>query len=162
MKITNSELIALHQTLMQLSRQKLPFNVLLAKNLQRVEKLVNDYSDVRTEMVNRYAKTDEEGKLLGVEKQVKDEDNKVINKRVENPQVIDDIEWNDKEKFLEELNALNDKELEITLDGVPVSKKFYHMQHGREFTIEEYLNSAMEPGMILYLEKIGMLTGLDL
>lgn len=113
-------------------------------------------------MVDRFAKTDEEGKLLGVMKQTKDDEGKVIDKRVENPQVIDDIEWSDKDAFMEELNKLNDAEVEVTLEGVPVSKKFYHMQHGREFTIEEYLNSSMEPGMILYLEKIGMLTGLDL
>jgi len=162
MKVTNSELIALHQTLIALSRQKHPFNVTLAKNLQRVEKLVNDYSDERTTLVERYAKTDEDGKLLGVEKTTKDTENNVIVERIKEPQMIEDIEWNNKEEFIKEIESMNKTEVEIGLETIDAKKSFYHMEHKREFTIEEYLNTGMEPGMILYLEKIGMLTGLDL
>jgi hypothetical protein len=162
MNITNNELIALHQTLLSLSRQKLPFNVAIAKNLQAVEKHINEYSDKRSKLVEAHAKTDELGKLLGVMKPVKgDQTDPPTMERVKDPQVIDDIEWDNKEKFMEELTAFNSEEVELTLTGVSVKKKFFHMQHGRDFTIEEYLNSAMEPGMILYLDKMGVLLDLN-
>jgi len=162
MEITNSELINMHQTLIQLSKQKLPFNVLIAKNLQRVEKLVNDYSDTRTVLVERYAKTDEEGKLLGIEKTIKDEESNVVVERIKEPQMIDDIEWDDKEAFMKELMTLNETKVTPALDSVSVKKSFYHMAANRDFTIGEYMDTQIEPGMILYLEKIGMITDLDL
>lgn len=183
MEKTFNEILALNNTLSALSQQRHPFSVGLAKDIKIIEKTLETYNKDREALVDKYAKRDESSKLLGILKPIdpakKKEQAKrqleVPNEEVEvdasvpegmervvDPKLIDEIEWEDKEKFLEELKVLNEGKIDIILFPIDVTKKFLHTQTGKELTIEDYVNTQLEAGLVLFLSDFGFFANLDI
>lgn len=186
MKKNYNEVMALSNTLAMLSQQKHPFSVLLAKNIRSVDTILTAYNKLREDLVDKYAMRDEEGNLLGIYKPIdlnkkkdempkelsppaKDKADEKVKKskkgkpgmeRVEDPKLIDDIEWNDKEAFMKDLEELNKKEVELEISPVDVAKTFLHVASNKEMTIEDYINTHIEAGLVLFLDDYSFFAGL--
>jgi len=171
MEKTYNEVLALSNTLNAVSRQKTPFSVGLAKNLKITEAVLNEYNVKREEVVDKFVKRDEAGNILGVEKEVKNAEGIVVMvegtetpqmERIKNPQRIDETEWIDRAEFEKELIALNSTKVELDLKPIDVKKKYLDLNTGKDLTIEDYLDTNFEAGLLIFLTGYGFFTGLDI
>ena len=167
MKISNDDLIRLHNTLKTVSLERHPFAIKLAKNIKMSEKLLLMYEDSKHTLIDKHAKRDEEGKLLGViipAQAVPGEPETAPQpvKRVTDPKRIDQIEWNDKEGFLTEFTALNNEQVDLEFDKVDVNTVFYNARVNRDMTIKDDLDVNMTSDTLLHLYENGFFDNLEI
>lgn len=92
----------MYMTLNNVGTKKLPVKLsfVLARNLKKLQEVVQDIDAKRNELLNRYGEKDEKGELIVGE-----------NGSVKIPEA---------EKFMDELNEVLNADIEITLDKVTV------------------------------------------
>ena len=163
MEKTYNEVIGLSNTLGGMSRDKHPFSITLGKNIKVIDKVVADYNELRMAIIDKYVKRDEKGDALGVMKAVDvAEGEEPRMERVKNPQRIDETEWSDRDAFEKELGELNMQKISFELTPVDASTVYLNLQVNKELTIRQYLDSNMEPGLLLYLNEYGFWSNLGI
>ena len=166
MQKTYNDVIGLNNTLANMSRERWPFGVVLAKNIKYMDKVVIEYNAKREEIVDKYAKRDEGGKILGIMRDVPGfvpkEGETIPQERVKDPKRIDETEWNDRASFDKELFELNAQSIELDLIPVDVNSVYYSMQANRDMTIRQYLDANTEPGLMLYLNEFGFFKNMEM
>ena len=163
MEKTYNEVIGLSNTLGGMSRDKHPFSITLGKNIKVIDKVVADYNELRMAIIDKYVKRDEKGDALGVMKAVDvAEGEEPRMERVKNPQRIDETEWSDRDAFEKELAELNVQKVSFELTPVDASTVYLNLQVNKELTIRQYLDSNMEPGLLLYLNEYGFWSNLGI
>ena len=158
-----TDVISLNNTLAGMSRDRWPFGVTLAKNIKLMDKLITEYNEKREEIINKYAKRDDAGALLGILRAVEvAEGEEPRTERVQNPTRIDETEWTDRATFDAEVFELNKQEVEIELSPVDVATTYYNMQANRDMTILQFVDANMEPSLVLYLSDYGFFKNIEM
>lgn len=162
MQKTYNEIIGLNNTLAGMSRERWPFGMTLAKNIKIMDKIVLEYNEKRQAIIDKYAKRDDAGEILGILKDVQvKEGEEPRQERVKKPQRIDETEWTDREAFDKEIFELNQQKCELGLIEVDVKTVYFNMQANRDMTISQYLDTNAEPSLVLYLDDYGFFKNLE-
>lgn len=163
MQKTYNEIISLNNTLAGMSRDRWPFGITLAKNIKTMDRVITSYNELREVIIDKFAKRDEDGKILGIMQDVPvKEGEEPRQERIAEPKRIDETEWTDRAEFETELTALNEQESEFELTPVDVATVYYNGQANRDMTIKEFVDTNMEPSLVLYLSDYGFFKNLDL
>ncbi len=162
MEKTYNDIIGLNNTLAGMSRERWPFGIILAKDIKIMDKIVLAYNEERQAAIDKFVKRDENGEILGVLRDVPvKEGEEPRQERVKNPRRIDETEWNDREGFDKALAELNGKKVNLELIPVDVNTVYFNVQANRDMTIGQYIDSNMEPSLMLYLMDFGFFQNLE-
>ena len=105
----------------------------------------------------------EDGKILGIMRDVPvKEGEEPRQERITEPKRIDETEWTDRTEFEKELTALNEQNSDFELAPVDVATVYYNAQANRDMTIKEFVDTNMEPSLVLYLSDYGFFKNLEL
>ena len=77
--------------------------------------------------------------------------------RIENPQLLTDLEIEDLEGMAKELDELGMKEVEFTVEPLDLSKTYYNTDLKEKSTVEEYIDTNLEPSVIAVMSSFGMI-----
>jgi hypothetical protein len=166
MQKTYNEIISLNGTLAGMSRDRWPFGIILAKDIKIMDKVIMEYNEKRQAIIDKYVMRDEAGEILGVRRPVQPEHElaegeTVQMERVKNPRRIDETEWIDRAAFEKELAELNEQNAELELVPVDLDTVFFNMQANRDMKIREFIDSNMEPSLVLFLSDYGFWKNFD-
>lgn len=166
MQKTYNEIISLNGTLAGMSRDRWPFGIILAKDIKIMDKVIMEYNEKRQAIIDKYVMRDEAGEILGVMRPVQSEHElaegeTVQMERVKNPRRIDETEWIDRAAFEKELAELNEQNAELELVPVDLDTVFFNMQANRDMKIREFIDSNMEPSLVLFLSDYGFWKNFD-
>jgi hypothetical protein len=166
MQKTYNEIISLNGTLAGMSRDRWPFGIILAKDIKIMDKVIMEYNEKRQAIIDKYVMRDEAGEILGVMRPVQPEHElaegeTVQMERVKNPRRIDETEWIDRAAFEKELAELNEQNAELELVPVDLDTVFFNMQANRDMKIREFIDSNMEPSLVLFLSDYGFWKNFD-
>jgi hypothetical protein len=162
MEKTYNDIIGLNNTLAGMSRERWPFGIILAKDIKLMDKIVLEYNELRQAAIDKFVKRDENGEILGVMRDVPVKEGEAPRQeRVKNPRRIDETEWNDREGFDKALAELNGKKVNLELIPVDVNTVYFNVQANRDMTIGQYIDSNMEPSLMLYLMDFGFFQNLE-
>lgn len=160
MQKTYNEIISLNGTLAGMSRDRWPFGIILAKDIKIMDKVIMEYNEKRQAIIDKYVMRDEAGEILGVfrpvnpDQELKEGEEHIV-ERIKNPRRIDETEWIDRAAFEKELAELNEQNAELELVPVDLDTVFFNMQANRDMKIREFVDSNMEPSLVLFLSDYG-------
>ena len=158
-----NEVIGLNNTFAGMSRDRWPFGITLAQNIKAMDKIINEYNGMRQAAIDKFVKRDENGEILGVLRDVLvNEGEAPRQERVKNPRRIDETEWNDREGFDKALAELNEQKVNLELIPVDVNTVYFNIQANRDMTIKQFIDSNMEPSLMLYLMDFGFFKNLEM
>lgn len=160
MQKTYNEIISLNGTFAGMSRDRWPFGIILAKDIKIMDKVIMEYNEKRQAIIDKYVMRDEAGEILGVfrpvnpDQELKEGEEQMV-ERIKNPRRIDETEWIDRAAFEKELAELNEQNAELELVPVDLDTVFFNMQANRDMKIREFVDSNMEPSLVLFLSDYG-------
>lgn len=162
MKVNKSynELISLSNVLNSLSQQKAPFSIAIAKNIQQLKPILEDFEAKRKDIIDKYALVDEEGTILGVYKTNEETGEK---ERVKEPKTFNEIEWQDGvtlNDVLTDIDNLTKDTVEVVLYPIDVSMKYFDKEAKERLAIREYIDKEVEAELVLFLDNMGLLENL--
>ena len=163
MEKTYNDAIGFNNTLAGMARERWPFGISLAKDIKIMDKLIIAYNELREAVVNKYAKRNEDGEILGIWRDLPAKEGEEPKKeRVVKPTRIDETEWTDKAAFEKELTELNAQKVDFVLSPVDVNTVYYNQHANKEMTILQYIDANMEPSLVLYLSDFEFFKNLNL
>lgn len=146
----NIELVSFNRFLTEnFQDKKVPFSLHITKMLRDIAEPVKKYDEDRLAIIQKYATVDENGNLIGKMKE--------DGTRIENPQLLTDLEIDDLEGMAKELDELGMKEVEFTVEPLDLSKTYYNTDLKEKSTVEEYIDTNLEPGVIAVMNSFGMI-----
>lgn len=103
----NIDIVQMYNTLESVKKKKLPISILyiLSRNMKQLKEVSEDFESARQELLNKYGEKDETGNLA------------IKNNRISIPKEVE-------ENFLNELKELEDVDISISLQKIPMSSIF--------------------------------------
>lgn len=145
----NIEILSVSKFLDTFKDKKVPFSICIAKNIKKISEVVSDYNEKRFELIQKYATVDENGNLLG---KIGED-----GKRIENPQTFDQLEVEDINLLISEINKLDFTDVDFELEPIDMNKVYYDTELNEKSTVENYIDSNIEPSVINAMAQIGLI-----
>jgi hypothetical protein len=118
MKVTNRQILEISNILYSFSEKKIPFSLVITKNIKIIDDLIKSYNDTRVDIIDKYAQTKDDGTYLG-------RINPDTNIRIESPKTVNEIEINDLSALYKELEQNDSNLVDIELFPIDMDKLYY-------------------------------------
>jgi len=144
MKVTNKQILEISNILYSFSEKKIPFSLVITKNIKIIDDLIKSYNDVRVDIIDKYAQTKDDGTYLG-------RINPDTNIRIESPKTVNEIEINDLAALYKELEQNDSNVVDIELFPIDMDKLYFDSSLNEKRTISDFLDISVEPILIAKL-----------